>query len=69
MAASEAKRPLIYAAFADRTLVNSFSEVYQALKTRKVNVGDLYWYLLEYSRQYTKCSLFEFISQSSTKRF
>ncbi len=61
MAASEARRPLIYAAFGDKNLVNSFAEIYNYLKEQEATVGDLYWYLLQYSREHNQIPLFEYI--------
>lgn len=69
MAASEAQRPLIYAAFADRNLVEAFNEVQLYLKNEGATIGDLYWYLMKYSRIYDQCSLFEFILQTPVKKF
>jgi hypothetical protein len=61
MAASEAQRPLIYAAFHDNNFVNSFAEVYEFLKRHKATVSDLYRYLEQYSTQHTRGSLFDYI--------
>jgi hypothetical protein len=61
MAASEAQRPLIYAAYRDRKFVHSFSEVYACLKQRKVTVGNLYQYLDGFSTNSTRGTLFEYI--------
>jgi hypothetical protein len=61
MAASEAGRPLIYAAYGDKKLVESFSEVYNYLKKQNAKVADLYHYLHLYSDQHHKLSLFEYI--------
>jgi hypothetical protein len=61
MAASQARRPLIYAAYGDKNLVNSFSDVYNYLKKQGATVGDLYWYLHQYSRARSQSSLFEYI--------
>jgi len=61
MAASEARRPLVYAAFGDKNLVNSFSEVYNYLRNQRATVSDLYYYLHQYSDRYNQSSLFEYI--------
>jgi len=61
MAASEAGRPLIYAAYRDKNLVTSFAEVYEYLRHQRATVGDLYQYLELYSTQHTRVSLFEYI--------
>ncbi len=61
MAASEVGRPLIYAAFGDKNLVNSFSDVYNNLMQQRATVGDLYCYLDRYADRHTESSLFEYI--------
>ena len=61
MAASKANRPLIYAAYCDRNLVNSFAEVYEYLKNQRATVGHLYRYLERYSTRYEGGSLFNYI--------
>ncbi len=61
MAASEAQRPLIYAAYCDRNFVDSFSEVYACLKQRKATVRNLYQYLDGFSTHPTPGKLFEYI--------
>ncbi|CAF2384525.1 unnamed protein product [Rotaria sp. Silwood2] len=61
MAASEARRPLIYAAYHDKTLVNSFGVVYEYLKDQKATVGDLYRCLKRYFTEVDQGSLFEYI--------
>ncbi|CAF4003181.1 unnamed protein product, partial [Adineta steineri] len=71
MAASEARRPLIYAAFNDENLFYSFIKVYEYLKQHRATVGDLYQYLEEYSTKYKDMTLFNYILQtlpSSTKK-
>jgi hypothetical protein len=65
MAASVAIRPLIYAAYGDKTLVESFSTVYDYLISQQATVGDLYLYLKKYSTRHSRLSLFEFILQTS----
>ena len=67
IAASEAQRPLIYAAYRDKDLVKSCSTVQQYLKNERATVGDLYWYIHKYSRLYKQCSLFDLILQTSVK--
>ncbi len=61
MAASEAGRPLIYAAYRDKKLVNSFALVYEFLKDQKATVGHLYQYIERYFIQVERGSLFEYI--------
>jgi len=61
MAASEARRPLIYAAYGDKNLVNSFSDVYNYLKKQGATVADLYSYLRGFSDRHNQSSLFEYI--------
>ncbi|CAF3767930.1 unnamed protein product [Rotaria sordida] len=61
MAASEARRPLIYAAYGDKNLITSFSVVYDYLKNQGATVGDLYYYLIRYYRKPHRDSLFEYI--------
>jgi hypothetical protein len=60
-AASEAQRPLIYAAYRDNNFLNSFAEVYNFLKSQNATVSDLYRYLEQYSTKHTRGSLFEYI--------
>ena len=67
LAASEAGRPLIYASFGDRQLVQSFSEVYNYLSDEKATVQDLYAYLEQYSREPKSKSLFEMIRRTPLK--
>jgi hypothetical protein len=64
MAASEVARPLIYAAFGDKNLVTSCSEVYDYLKQQRATVGDLYFYLTRYADRHMESSLFEYILQT-----
>jgi hypothetical protein len=61
MAASEAGRPLIYAAYRDKNLVNSLGVVYEYLKAEQATVGDLYRYLRRYFKQTERGSFFEYI--------
>ncbi|CAF0733884.1 unnamed protein product [Adineta steineri] len=61
MAASEAKRPLIYAAYRNKNLVNSFNVVYEYLKDQKATVADLYQYIQQYLTQVERGTLFEYI--------
>ncbi len=67
-AASEAQRPLIYAAYRDSNFVNSFADVYDFLKRQKATVCDLYRYLEQYSTKHTSVSLFEYILQNPIPR-
>ena len=61
IAASEAQRPLIYAAYRDKDLVKSCSIVQQYLKKERATVRDLYQYLCNYCRVYKQGSLFDYI--------
>ncbi|CAF0809366.1 unnamed protein product [Rotaria sp. Silwood1] len=61
MAASKARRPLIYAAYRDKTLVHSFGVVYEYLKAHNATVGGLYLCLEQYFTQVDRGSLFEYI--------
>ncbi|CAF4114273.1 unnamed protein product [Rotaria socialis] len=61
MAASEARRPLIYCSFHDKHLIESFWAIYEYLQEQKATVGDLYLYLNQYSMQHAQSTLFEFI--------
>ncbi|CAF3862458.1 unnamed protein product [Adineta steineri] len=61
IAASEANRPLIYATFRNQTLVESFWTVYSYLIDQQATVRHLCLYLQQYSSQYNKSTLFEFI--------
>jgi hypothetical protein len=61
MAASEAGRPLIYAAYRDKNLAHSFPVVHEYLKDQKATVGDLYRYLQRYFTQVERRSLFDYI--------
>jgi hypothetical protein len=65
MAASEAQRPLIYAAYRDKNFVTSFADVYDYLKNEKATVGDLYRYLQRYSTRHDRSPLFEYILSTS----
>ncbi|CAF2085662.1 unnamed protein product [Rotaria magnacalcarata] len=69
MAASEARRPLVYAAFGDRKLVTSFSALYEHLKMERATVGDLYYYLMRYCRDQPEQSLFDYILMSPASGF
>ncbi|CAF3808845.1 unnamed protein product [Rotaria sordida] len=60
-AASEAIRPLIYAAYGDKNLIESFYEVYDYLIDQRAKVRDLYCYLDQYCNTRSRCSLFDFI--------
>jgi hypothetical protein len=61
MAASEARRPLIYTAYLDKYLFQSFSEVYEYLLRQQATVGDLHRYLEQYSNRRNSGSLFHYI--------
>ncbi|CAF0733871.1 unnamed protein product [Adineta steineri] len=65
MAASEARRPLIYAAFHDENLFYSFIKVYEYLKVEKATVGILYKYLVSYPSRLDKHkTLFNYILET-----
>ena len=61
IAASETVRPLIYAAYGDKTLVESFSMVYDYLIAQRATVRDLYRYLQQYSNGHSRSAFFDFI--------
>ncbi|UJR36601.1 hypothetical protein I4U23_029321 [Adineta vaga] len=61
MAASYAQRPLIYAAFGDKKLAQSFCDIYNEMKIHHTTVADLFHYLLKYADRFDKSTLFEFI--------
>ena len=61
MAASEAQRPLIYAAFGDKNFVNEFADVHEFLNRQNAVVGDLYHYIHNYLPQHTSEELFDYI--------
>lgn len=61
IAASEANRPLVYAAFHKQTLVESFWVVYNYLIDQKATVRHLWLYLQQYSSRFDQSGLFEFI--------
>ncbi|CAF4533211.1 unnamed protein product [Rotaria socialis] len=69
IAASEARRPLVYAAFGDRKLVTSFSALYEHLKKERATVSDLYYYLMGYCRDQPEQSLFDYILMPPASRF
>ena len=64
MAASETGRPLIYASFGDKSLVESFSDVYDYLQKGRATVGNLYQYLHQYSKLYHRMTLFQYIQKT-----
>ncbi|CAF1117543.1 unnamed protein product [Rotaria sp. Silwood1] len=61
IAASEAVRPLIYAAYGDKNVIESFYKVYDYLIGQRAKVRDLYRYLDLYCNGHRRCSLFDFI--------
>ncbi|CAF2523897.1 unnamed protein product [Rotaria sp. Silwood2] len=61
MAASEARRPLVYAAYGDKNLITSFSVLYDYLNQQQATVGDLYYYLHRYCHEQHQQPLFEYI--------
>lgn len=61
MAASEAQRPLIYAAYHDQNFVNNFADVHEFLIRQKATVSDLYHYIKHYCNLHTRDPLFEYI--------
>lgn len=63
MAASEAQRPLIYAAYGDRNFVHSFGQVYAYLTgtKQKATVSDLYRYIQKYCALSVREPLFDYI--------
>ena len=61
MAASETERTLLYASFGDKSLVESFSKVYDYLQKEGATVGSLYQYLHQYWKLYNQMTLFQYI--------
>ena len=61
MAASAARRPIIYAAFGDKKLVASFAYIYDQLKAYEVKVADLFNLLCEYNDQHKRRSVFKYL--------
>ncbi|CAF4071077.1 unnamed protein product [Adineta steineri] len=68
IAASQTVRPLIYAAYGDKYLIESFSVVFDHLINQRATVGDLYRYLQEYSKVPSPPSLFEYILRTPAKQ-
>ena len=68
MAASEAQRPLIYAAFGDKNFVNEFAAVYEFLIRHNVVVSDLYQYMQKYCALSVREPLFDYIRQHPIDR-
>ncbi len=54
-------RPLIYAAYGDKNLVESFAAVYDYLIAQRAEVRHLYRYLHQYSNKHSRTTLFNFI--------
>jgi hypothetical protein len=61
MAASEARRPLVYITWDDQELLKSFWAVYEYLINQQATVRDLFMYLQQYSIRFDQMTLFEFI--------
>ena len=64
MAASEAGRPLIYAAYRDKTLVNSFAAIHKYMKDEKITIRDLYQYLRRYTSGVNRGTIFDYIQST-----
>ena len=64
LAASYVKRTLIYTTFHDKTFTKCVSQVWERLEDRKTTVGDLYNYLVQFSRMKTNINLFHMIMQT-----
>ncbi|UJR09526.1 hypothetical protein I4U23_013764 [Adineta vaga] len=64
IAASETIRPLIYAAYGDKNLIESFSVVFDYLIDQRATVRDLYHYLKRYCEAHSRLTLFEYIRQT-----
>ncbi|CAF1331347.1 unnamed protein product [Rotaria magnacalcarata] len=60
-AASEAVRPLIYATYGDKNLIESFYPVYDYLIGQRAQVQHLYRYLDQYCNGRSRSSIFDFI--------
>ncbi|CAF1396985.1 unnamed protein product, partial [Adineta ricciae] len=61
MAASQTVRPMIYTAFGDKKLIESFAAIYDYLIGERATVRDLYRYLKKFCEASEKTTLFEFI--------
>lgn len=69
MAASEAERPLTYAAYGDRNFVLGLIEVYNYLNSQGAKVSDLYRYIMQYSkRRDIRQSLFDMVMRTSIQQ-
>ena len=64
MAASQTVRPMIYTAFGDKKLIESFAAIYDYLLAERVQVRDLYRYLKRFCETPEKTTLFEFIRKT-----
>lgn len=65
MAASEAGRPLIYAAYRDVQFIDSLNDIYKFLKRQNATVGKLYKCITEYLEQRDRRqTFFDFIKNT-----
>lgn len=62
--ASEVERPLIYAAYGDKNLIEQFAIVFDYLVGQRATVRDMYRYLKRYCETRPKLSVFDFILQT-----
>lgn len=64
VAAAQAQRPMIFAAYLDQKFVVEFEQIYRFFMQRQMKVKDLYYYLYTYGKSSTKLSFFQFILQT-----
>ena len=65
VAASEAGRTLVYAAYRDRALVQELWDIYSYFTDNNATVGDVYKYLEKYSNEPEfKQHIFDFIRKT-----
>jgi poly(ADP-ribose) glycohydrolase len=68
LAASEARRSLIYTVWKDQHFGTSLTVVHNYLIEQNATVGDLYRYLKKYSQEQSSRPLFDMILNTSVKR-
>lgn len=61
LAASAARRPLVYLTWHDETTKDAFWTVYEHLNQNQMTVSHLYSYLQRYSKERPRLSFFDFI--------
>ena len=65
IAASQARRPMIFAAYLDKKFVPEFEQVYDFFVQNKLQVRDLYGLLHAYCQSRTRLPVFQFILQTA----